>query len=90
MRAEHFAEPLKVGQVPQVERERPLVDVAVKVVFVHLDVGAVKAALEQAPEVLQAVRRNAATDVLDAVVDDVVVVLTGQRGVRLRCVRVER
>ena len=58
-----------VGVFAQVEREDPLVEVAEEVERLDADVGAVQTALEQAPEVLDAVRVYAPVDVL-GVVDD--------------------
>lgn len=74
----HLHDGVEAGEVvglAVVEGEHPLVDVAEQVERLDGDVGTVQAALEEGPEVLDAVRVDLAIDVDGGVVDGGVVVV---------------
>ena len=71
-------QPLGIGQLPMVEPERLLIDVAEQVEGLSADVGSCQAALEQAPEVLHPVSVDGAPDVFFGVVDDLVGIVGSQ------------
>src|SRR5579862_2550324 len=67
--SEYGLEASVVPEAALVEREDALVEVAEEVVRLDADVGAVEAALDEAPEVLDAVRVYATIDIAFGVVD---------------------
>jgi hypothetical protein len=64
-----------ISVLPLVEPKRLLVQIPEKVKGLHVDVGSLDRALEQAPEVLQSVRVNVPLGVANRVVDDLVNVI---------------
>lgn len=82
-------EPAPVVHLAVVEAEDLLVEVAEKVERLDADIGALEAALQEAPEVLDAVGVGVPPDVLGRVVDDAVDVLLLEAVVGRECVGVD-
>jgi hypothetical protein len=78
-----------VGELAQVVAQHLLVQIAEQVERLDRDVRALQAALEQAPEVLQAVRVDLAVNILLGVVDNAVDERVRQVGVGVERVRVD-
>jgi hypothetical protein len=80
--AEYGREAAEVSQLAQIEREHALVQVAEQVEWLDADVGAVQSALEKRPEVLHVVRVNLPIDVPLGVIDNAMIVVGFESGVR--------
>lgn len=78
---QHLAEPAAVVLLPLVEAERLLDHVAVKVERLDAHVSPLERPLEQAPEVLQAVRVDGAAHILDRVIDRRMHILRGEAAI---------
>jgi hypothetical protein len=74
---------------PVVKAESLLVQIPEQVERLDADIGAVDGTLEQAPEVLQAIRVNNAIDVLLSMVDNLVNVVTPQPLIRAKGIRID-
>jgi hypothetical protein len=89
-RANDGFESAVVVRLAHVEREDPLVEVAEQVERLDADVGAVAAALQQRPKVLDVVRMHLPVDVLGRVVNRAMVVVVSEVLVGTECIGIPR
>jgi hypothetical protein len=71
-------EPLRVIQFALVVAKRLFVQISEQVERLNADVGAVKLSLDHTPEILHRVRVDVATDVLDSMIDDGMLIIVFQ------------
>jgi hypothetical protein len=79
-----------VHSFPIVVAESLLVDIAEQVERLHADVGAVQAAFEQAPEILDCIGVDIAVYVFDGMIDDCVIIVLGQSFIRTQFITENR
>ncbi len=85
-----MGEPFSVRRFAIVEPERLFVQIAEQTERLDADVGSMKTALQQTPEVLHTIGVDVAVHVFDRVIDNGVLVVCAQPVVRLKFVREDR
>lgn len=86
----HLAEPNAIVVFALIEPERLLIEIPAKVEGLNRDVGTFDGALQEGPEVFDAIRMGFAAHIFDGMVYDIVLVFPGQSSIGGPCVSVER